>query len=325
MFAKDVSRIGYDDDGRIWSLICPQRALFVPPFGTVMIEVTVLGVKGWVDEPTKDLFANIGIRGNIWIESENDLVNEFKAAFENVGKKFPLSKEHAIKIRAHAVGDPDEEFWPVKKGIDPNFHHPSFTTHWDEAFNVYNLEVEMGKPKLTHDKFADDFNAMFLKLFNNMSGNLVTEGQRIAWNVWADKPELVDTAEWKGHAKKWYESLTVKHEYPSGDPGVAMYADGTEFKPQLNLEENLTIVWEFIRDHSDTIEKALGKRFEHSHMHFFSNLFERSTSHVKEPSNIEEASSVEYTSSVEEAYHDEEASHVEEPPSKRAKTSLSID
>jgi hypothetical protein len=69
-----------------------------------MIEVTVLGVKGWVDEPTKDMFANIGIRGNIWIESENDLVNEFKAAFENVGKDFPLSKEHAIKINAHAVG-----------------------------------------------------------------------------------------------------------------------------------------------------------------------------------------------------------------------------
>jgi hypothetical protein len=290
MFAKDVSRIGYDDDGRIWSLICPQRALFVPPFGTVMIEVTVLGVKGWVDEPTKDMFANIGIRGNIWIESENDLVNEFKAAFENVGKDFPLSKEHAIKINAHAVGNPDEEFWPVKQGLDPNFEHPSFTTHWDEAFNVYNLEVEMGKPELTYDKFADDFNAMFLELFNNMSGNLVTEGQRVAWHVWADKPEHVDTAEWKGHAKKWYESLTVKHEYPSGDPGVARDADGKEFKPQFNLEEDLKIVWEFIRDHSDTIEKALGKRVEHSYMNFFRNLFERSTSHVKEASSVEEPS-----------------------------------
>jgi hypothetical protein len=155
---------------------------------------------------------------------------------------------------------------------------------------VYNLEVEMGKPELTYDKFADDFNAMFLELFNNMSGNLVIEGQRVAWHVWADKPEHVDTAEWKGHAKKWYESLTVKHEYPSGDPGVARDADGKEFKPQFNLEEDLKIVWEFIRDHSDTIEKALGKRVEHSYMNFFRNLFERSTSHVKEASSVEEPS-----------------------------------
>mmetsp|Transcript_15004 Transcript_15004/g.34782 ORF Transcript_15004/g.34782 Transcript_15004/m.34782 type:complete len:403 (-) Transcript_15004:499-1707(-) len=313
MFAKDVSRIGYDNDGRIWSLICPQRALFLPPFGTVMIEVTVLGVKGWVDEPNKDMFANIGIRGNIWIESENDLVNEFKAAFEKVGKKFPLSKEHAIKINAHAVGKPDEEFWPVKKGLDPNFDHPSFTKHWDEAFQVYNLEVEMGKPQLAHDELVDDFNKMFLALFNNMSGNLVTEGQRVAWHVWAGKPELVDTAEWKGHAKKWYESLTVKHEYPSGDPGVARDADGNEFKPQLNLAENLQIVWEFIRDHSDTIELALGERLEHSRVKFLRDLFERSTSHVIEAPIVEETSSDEKTSS------DEEPSQIEEPSPKRVK------
>ena len=25
MFAQDISRIGYDDEGRIWSIICPQR------------------------------------------------------------------------------------------------------------------------------------------------------------------------------------------------------------------------------------------------------------------------------------------------------------
>ena len=286
MFAKDVSRVGYDDTGRIWSIICPQRGLFVPPFGTIMIEVTVLGVRGWVDEPSNSLFGNIGIRGNIWIEpSNNAVVKEFATVFESL-TNFPLSKENAIKIRAHAVGKPHEEFWSIKNGTDTNFYHPPFTTHWDEAFSVYNLEVEMGKQILTGNELVDDFNAMLLKLFNNMSGNLVSEGQRVAWNVWAAKPELVNTAEWKEHAALWFHSLTVLHEYPAGDPGVPRYADGTEFRPKFHVEDNLKIVGGFVSEHWDSIKNFL-KPDEPSFLRFLGDqLFTPSTSHIKKQ-NVE--------------------------------------
>lgn len=282
MFAKDVSRIGYDDKGRIWSLICPQRGVFIPSVGTLMIEVTVTGIRGWVDEPNRSIFGNVGIQGNIWIEpSDNDMINELKKAVEmNLSKygadakNLPFSKANAIKMKAHAVGKPYEEFWPVQNGTDPTFYHPPFTQHWDESFSVYHLEVEMGKPISTGNPLLDDFNMMLIELFNLMSGNLVSEGQRVAWNVWTGDPEIVDTKEWEEHAEKWFHSLTVKHEYPEGDPGVARYADGTLFRPKFEIESAFGIIGKFVSKYWKVLMATVDED-KPSPLRFFNNFLIR--------------------------------------------------
>src|SRR5580704_11781561 len=43
MFASDISRLGYDDSGRVWSIICPQQGVVFPSTVTMNVEVTVTG------------------------------------------------------------------------------------------------------------------------------------------------------------------------------------------------------------------------------------------------------------------------------------------
>ena len=50
MFSPDISRVGYTDKGRVYSIICPQQGVYHPHLGTLNIEVTVTGNRGWVDE-----------------------------------------------------------------------------------------------------------------------------------------------------------------------------------------------------------------------------------------------------------------------------------
>jgi len=58
-FAHNISSIGYDDAGRIWSIICPQQGACIhswPINVCLNVEVTVTGQRGWVDEknPTSE-------------------------------------------------------------------------------------------------------------------------------------------------------------------------------------------------------------------------------------------------------------------------------
>ena len=47
MFAPDISRLGYDAAGRVWSIICPQQGSYSPTLGSLNVEVTVTGQRGW--------------------------------------------------------------------------------------------------------------------------------------------------------------------------------------------------------------------------------------------------------------------------------------
>ena len=178
MFATDISRIGYDDEGRIWSIICPQRGFGNDIVGTFMLEVTVTGVRGWsvlflqnfrhfsiiiifihssrhsslffsslnnnyltrVDEETQSVCAEMGVEGVIWVEPTD---NPFVGSFEHLLDSYnlPFSKKHAVKVNGHAVGKPYEEFWPMVNGTDPKFFHPTFAQHWDEAYSVSYSDI----------------------------------------------------------------------------------------------------------------------------------------------------------------------------------------
>ena len=66
MFAPDISRVGYTNTGRIYSIICPQQGVCFDSIGCMNIEVTVTGQRGWVDENSKLLAGDLTVEGKIW-------------------------------------------------------------------------------------------------------------------------------------------------------------------------------------------------------------------------------------------------------------------
>jgi len=255
-FAQDVSRIGYDETGKIWSLICPQRGISLSTLGTAFIEVTVTGVRGWVDEENRSCYADISVEGNLWVQPQlgNPLVQAFAEVFEKVapGQPFPFSKANAVKVSAHQVGKPYEEIWPMKNGTDPNIFQPVAHRHYDDgAYSAYHLEVEMGNRINKGYPLVDRFDQLLLKLFNMNSGNILADGQRVSWNVWPTEPEGVDTEEWEGHADKWFDSMHNEHQYPDGKSikiREVVRLDGSPYEPDFELKEGIALVQEFLGD-----------------------------------------------------------------------------
>ena len=259
LFAQDISRIGYDDEGRIWSIVCPQRFIDAGPLGTGILEVTVTGVRGWVDEETNCAYADMGVEGVVWLEPNgNPLISALEDVLDEA--HFPLSKANAIRVRGHTPGQPWNEFWPMTNGTDPVFFHPQRCQHWEDAFSVYNLQVEIGDYIETGIEIVDDFNKMTIELVNNRMGNIIGKGQKVAWNVWPAEPEDVDEAEWRDHAEKWLHSIMVEHEYPDGqdEENPIQYFDGSPYVPKKEIKEEFFMLKNFLNKHGDEI-KALGK------------------------------------------------------------------
>ena len=233
MFAPDISRGGYTDTGRIYSIICPQQGAYSPSFGTLNIEVTVTGQRGWVDEPSKTLAADMTVEGKIWFSPsahENWFVKLMWRLFSNNGHPFPYDKAHAIKINLHNAGNPLRHILPVRMGETKRFKSPDFAKH-PEAWTVANVEVEIGHIDKTGQALVDDFNQLVMDAFNLASGNLLSPGNVLTWNVWFTTPALVNRREWRDHAERWRKSIDEGHGSPDGQGTLPRYFDGTYFKP----------------------------------------------------------------------------------------------
>ena len=83
-----------------------------------------------------------------------------------------------------------------------------------------------------------EFNNLVMKAFNLASGNMLSKGNILAWNVWFDAPSLVDQDEWRAHAEKWRKSIDADHGSPDGEGTIARYANGTPFSPKQDLIED---------------------------------------------------------------------------------------
>ena len=115
MFAPDISRIGYTDTGRIYSIICPQQGAYSPSLGCLNVEVSVTGQRGWVDETTRKMAADMTVEGKIWFSpsaTQSPLVQLLWALFAGSDLPFPASKAHAIRVATHLPGDPSEPVVP---------------------------------------------------------------------------------------------------------------------------------------------------------------------------------------------------------------------
>jgi hypothetical protein len=259
MFAPDISRIGYTNAGRVYSIICPQQGACSPSLGCLNVEVSVTGVRGWVDEPNKTLAADMTVEGKVWFSptaNETPLVKLLRELLSDTGLPFPSDKAHAIRVTTHAPGNPSQPIFPLTFGSTTLFASPDFAKH-PEAWTVGNLEVEIGPIGLTGNADVDDFNHMVMDVFNTSSGNLLRQGNVLTWNVWFTNPALVDRQEWQDHAEKWRESIDADHGSPDGPGTPPRYFNGDPFKPGAELGEGaddllkaeIASIGQFLRSH----------------------------------------------------------------------------
>lgn len=253
MFASDISRLGYTDEGRVYSIICPQQGVESPSFGSINLEITVTGQRGWVDEGTRLLACDMSVQARAWFAPgyhEKLAVKLLWKLLDELGHDFPVSKDKAVVIGAHKPGEPDEPIFPLSKGESALFVAPDFASHRDVAWSVGHLEAEIGTIEPTNVTAVDDFNRLLLDVFNMSSGNMLKEGNVLTWNVWFNDPQLVDQREWRAHAEKWRESIDVDHTSPDRHRTPARYQDGSSFTPDEGLiEEEISKIYDFIRNH----------------------------------------------------------------------------
>lgn len=253
MFAPYISRLGYTNTGRVYSIICPQQGVYITDIGYLNVEVTVTGQRGWVDEPNRTLAADMTIEAKIWFgpsAHKSSLGEKLLALCTRFsGCPFPTKKANAILVTAHKHKDPDQPIFPVRKGETTLFESPEFAKH-PEAWTVGNVEVEIGPIKKRGYAVVDDFNELVMDLFNLGSGNMLQPGNLLSWNVWFKAPGLVDKEEWRDHAEKWRKSIDEDHGSPDGPGTNARYFDGTPFKPIESLvEEKVEEIFTWIHKH----------------------------------------------------------------------------
>ncbi len=250
-FAPDISRAGYNKYGRIYSIICPQQGIYTKHLGDLNIEVTVTSNRGWVDETVADreydlLAADMTVSAQVWFgptAKDKYLYQVLEQILAFADLPFPLDKANAIQLDLHHVGDPGKPIISIRSGATTDFPIPERATHTEEAWAVANVAVQIGAIKPTGTPLVDDFNAMVMDIFNLVTGNLLSQGNVLTWNVWVDAPGPVDQAEWKAHAEKWRHSIDTGHGSPDGNATKPQYFDGTYFEPEIEKELDLIKAW----------------------------------------------------------------------------------
>jgi hypothetical protein len=199
------------------------------------LEVTVTGNRGWADEATKELAADIGVEAKIWFSQKGSFLRRLVTKIEKdmLGEEysfFPSSKENAIRIRTFRPGFPDQPVFPLQKGPCRGFELPAFAKHEEISWDSGHLGVGIGSPIKTGCSKIDKFNQTLLDLFNANAGNMLKENNVLTWNVWFTAPEIVDEQEWRDHADKWRQSVDANHDAPGGSGTIPRYLDGTPLK-----------------------------------------------------------------------------------------------
>jgi hypothetical protein len=265
MFAPYISRLGYTNEGRVYSIICPQQGACSPKFGCMNVEVTVTGQRGWVNETSpQGLAADMTVVGKIWFSPsalQSTKVKLLWALFDSRGLQFPSDKSKAICVTTFKPNHPEQPIFPLSYGETKAFPIPEFARHENEAWGVGHLDVEIGPIKKTGQKLVDDFNALVMDVFNLASGNMLKAGNVLSWNVWFTAPCYVNQKEWATHAERWRRSIEADHGSPDGEGTTAKYFDGTPFKPLRSFIgeelEGLPKAVEAIKSHEEQEESLL--------------------------------------------------------------------
>lgn len=267
-FSPYISRLGYTNKGRIYSIICPQQGACSPAFGCMNLEVTVTGQRGWFDETSKEFAADMTVEGTIWFSPsvhQSQKVKDIWKVFKALDFDFPTSKEKAIKITTHKYQDPKQPIFPVRDGETKLFTSPKFARH-EEAWHVGNIAVQIGPIKEKGIKIVDDFNKLVVFAFNTASGNMLQANNLLTWNIWLSQPELVNREEWRTHAERWRKSIDADHGSPTGSGSEARYFDGTLFKASDSFETEMKGITKTAIQDIEEIEKSKIDSFFKEHI-----------------------------------------------------------
>jgi hypothetical protein len=256
MFAPDISRLGYTNAGRIYSIICPQQGFCSPSVGCLNVEVTVTGQRGWIIEGgnpgERQVAADMTVEGKIWFSPSalnNWKTKLLRALFERVKRPFPFNKENAIRVTTFKPDSPNQPIFPIRFGENTAFESPEFAKH-PEAWAVGHLGVQIGTIKETDSTLVNDFNTLIMSIFNRASGNMLKKDNVLSWNLWFKSPALVDQQEWSEHAALWRESINADHGSPGGEGTIPRYFDGTPLRPvERALESEEAEISAFFETH----------------------------------------------------------------------------
>ena len=260
MFSPFISRLGYTNTGQVYSIICPQQGVWIFDEVCLNVEVTVTGVRGWVDESSdpkkRVLAADMTVKPRVWLTPSEHQGNKLKMAWpilEALFPELPLSKKQAILINTYRPKTKQKiADFPVRKGETDLFESPPFAKHYNKRgfYTVGNLGVEIGNIVERNNVLVDDFNKLLMDGFNLGSGNMLSPTNVLTWNVWFTEPQKVDQQEWKDHAVKWRDSIDAHHgppytkeeieEWPHlFDPRPVRYFDGRVFHATDAFEDDL--------------------------------------------------------------------------------------
>merc|ERR1712238_10067 len=179
----------------------------------------VAGVRGWTKE-TKDTerssCIDIGVMVQFWLSSDDHTSPFFKVLLEFMNEhaqgQLPLEKSKAIQIETSEVNNLRQPLSRVSSGMSPGISVPLEKQHWDEAYAVINLSIQINKIKSVDNQLdiVTDFNHLLIAIFNISGGNMMKPGNILSWNIWFQEPELVDKVEWKTHAERYRKSVDVR-------------------------------------------------------------------------------------------------------------------
>jgi hypothetical protein len=254
MFAPDISRIGYTELGRVYSIICPQQGLDSPALGSLNVEITVTKQRGWFDEDTRELACDMSVVAKIWFGPgfrENFAVKMLWKMLREFGHDLPITKAKAVQVSTCASGEPDQPIFPIRNGVSTRFEAPEFAVHTGEAWSVGHIEVEVGSIIPSGVDVVDDFNQLLLDILNLYSGNMLSKGNTLTWNLWLDRPKIVDQTEWRDHATFWRDSIDTGHGSPDGQQTPPRLADGSPFVyVDEAVDREVEKIYEFIVTHT---------------------------------------------------------------------------
>jgi hypothetical protein len=252
-FETDISRLGYTDTGRVYSLICPQMGAYSPNLGSFNVEISITGSRGWVSEPTRDLAVDLTVEAKIWLSPSATfggwMIGVLVQAFEEAGYPFPWCKKNAIRVSTHRPGQPQQPVLQLLHGECKTFKAPDFAKHHDNAWTVGSIEAQLGEMVKTNVPMVDECNEMFMTALNIASGNMLAVGSLLSWNIWFSEPEQVDHEEWRTHAKRWRDSIDADHGSPHELGSPTRHFDGTLFTYSEALDREVEAIIAYLEKH----------------------------------------------------------------------------
>lgn len=272
-FASDISRFGYTNEGRVYSVICPQQGAYTS-VGCFNNEVTVKRSRGWINETNaeKPLYGEIETMGQLWFskprKSDKKHFPHHKRFMQlckamkkkRPGYALPFDKKNSIKIRLRNPENPNSQILKIRAGQCPHFESIKEADHSAEAWQVGWVSVKIEGVILTGDSLVDGFNNLIYDIFNFSKGNILGKGHTLTWNVWFQAPTLVNQQEWRNHAERWRKSIDEGHGSPSQLKEGAFYNVKGE---KINISEAM------IKEIFDKTLGKIGKDIEKDLKHWF--------------------------------------------------------